>query len=407
MAGAPGPSAGGGGTSGTSEAGAAGEAGVAADAGAGGSGAAGEGGVGGEAAGGDAGSAQAGFGGEGGEVDTFNEPCPSSALEGWATVAGLDFDPLLNQPTAVEVSVSNAEDLAAYAASPDPYIIHVSGTIAIAVLDVKSNKTIVGADRDATLEGGIRIAGTSIAPADMVSNVVIRNLRINAPTSETSTEANEADGIGIAFAHHVWIDHVDIFDAPGDNLDITNGSDYITVSWTKFRFAAAPRRGARVGHSDTNAAEDLGRLKVTFHHNWWTGSVLQRMPRVRFGDVHVFNNYFSNKDSSLGLNTYCVAAAINSRLLVENNYFDAVQNPHVFFSFIDGIAAYAEPTAQMVVNGNTYVGIADEPGGKQSGQGSAFTPPYSVALEPADTRLKGFMRHCTGPLTTNPPPAEP
>jgi len=366
------------------------EAGTGAEAGAEAQAGAGIGGAGGT--GGDTSPSQSGSGGGGGELDTFSEPCPDSTLDGWASVAGLAFDPAL-QPTPLEVSVSNAVDLAAYAASPDPYIIHVSGTINVPALDVKSNKTIIGDDANATLEGGIRIAGTSSAAADMVSNVVIRNLRINAESSTTSLAVDEADGIGIAYAHHVWIDHVDVWDAPGDDIDITHGSDYISVSWSQFHFVKSTRQTAvRVGDSDANSAEDSGHFKVTFHHNWWMDAVYQRMPRVRFGDVHVFNNYYSSKSSKT--DGYCVGAAFQSRLLVENNYFDGARNPHVFFN---GTAAYVEPTAQMVATGNTYVGMSDEPSGKLSGQGSAFTPPYSVALEPADTRLKGFARHCTGP----------
>jgi len=366
----------------------------------------GEGGVRAEAGdgpGGDTGSPLAGSGGEAGEIDTFAEPCPISALDGWASVAGLGFDPA-NQPTALEVSVSNATDLANYAASPDPYIIHITGTIALPVLDVKSNKTIVGDDANATLEGGIRIAGSSTAAVDMVSNVVIRNLRINAASSLTTDPPGiDADGISIAYAHHVYIDHVDILDTPGDSIDITNGSDYVSVSWSKFRFVNTSRgTGVRIGHSDGNAVEDAGRLKVTLHHDWWTDSLDQRMPRVRFGDVHVFDNYFSHTGE--GVNSYAIAAALDSRLLVENNYFDQVQNPHVFFSFDSStnMAAFSEPTAQMVATGNTYVGRSDDAAGKQSGQGSAFTPPYSVALEPAETLLKQFVRHCSGPLTRTP-----
>jgi len=350
-------------------------------------------------AGGDHASAQAGAAGE---VDTFNEPCPASSLDGWASVTGLDFDPQVNLPVWQEVTASTTDELVAYAAATEPYYIHVSGTIAVPVLDVKSNKMIEGVDSDATIQGGIRIAGTSTATTDMVSNVVIRNLHIDAVSSQTATADVDIAGISVIYAHHVWIDHVDVWDAKGDNVDITHGSDFVTVSWSKIRFVTDPsRRGVRVGDSDTNAAEDTGRLKVTFHHNWWTASVNQRMPRVRFGDVHVYDNYYAG--SSETPNAYCVAAAINSRLLVENNYFDGVQLPHVFFSFVNSAAVYAEPTAQMVANGNTYVGASDQESGKQSGQGSAFTPPYSVVLEPADTRLKGFARHCTGPV--NPVPA--
>lgn len=339
-------------------------------------------------------------GGTGGYVDVeepFDGPCPGSVMNGWATVAGLDFDPAASTTAATEVVVTDAAALQTYAASTEPYVIRISGTIATPVVDVTSNKTIMGDDSLATLQGGIRLLGTATDPTGMISNVVIKNLHIDATNADTSTLPDEDDGISIAYAHHVWIDHVDVWDAPGDGVSISNGSDYITVSWSKFRFVSGVRRTAtRIGHSDANAAEDTDRLKVTLHHNWWTDSVDQRMPRVRFGQVHLFDNYYSNRNTDYPDNTYCIAAGYESELLVENNFFDEAYNPHVFFSFTNNVTSYSEPTAQMVATGNTYVGVSDLDGGKQSGQGSAFDPPYDVTLEPADDVLRNTIRHCAG-----------
>ena len=53
------------------------------------------------------------------------------------------------------------------------------------------------------------------------------------------------------------------------------------------------------------------------HHNWWGEGVDQRMPRVRFGQVHVVNNYYNSSG-----NSYCVGAGFESDLLVENNVFE-------------------------------------------------------------------------------------
>jgi pectate lyase len=349
-----------------------------------------------------AGSAGQGSAGEGGAGGTFSGPCPTSTLLGWASVFGHNFDPLLDAVSGTDVTVTTAEELAQYAASPLPYVIHVAGVITIPALDVASDKTIVGADSSATINGGIRVRGTGTEASDMVSNVTIKNLHINALTADTSTEADDDDGITIAYAHHVWIDHVDVWDAGGDAIDVTHGSDYVTISWTKFRFVQAARRtGTRIGHSDANSAEDSGRLKVTLHHNYFTDSVDQRMPRVRFGDVHVFNNYFSHIDQNIAVNTYCVAAGLESRLVVENNFFDRVQSPHVFFSFVNGAAAYVEPSAQMAVAGNTYIGRSNDDAGKQSGQGDSFVPPYTVPLEGADKLLKDVVRYCAGPESSS------
>src|SRR5690606_35408269 len=57
------------------------------------------------------------------------------------------------------------------------------------------------------------------------------------------------------------------------------------------------------------------------HHNWWGQLVHERMPRVRFGRVHVYNNFYNSPG-----NNNCIRAARDSEILVENNYFDTVKN---------------------------------------------------------------------------------
>jgi hypothetical protein len=77
-----------------------------------------------------------------------------------------------------------------------------------------------------------------------------------------------------------------------------------------------PKKGNLVGHSDsaTAAAVDRGRLNVTFHHNWYDG-VEERMPRMRFGNAHVFNLYCTDL-AGRGIQSTTEAAT-----LVENVYF--------------------------------------------------------------------------------------
>ena len=56
---------------------------------------------------------------------------------------------------------------------------------------------------------------------------------------------------------------------------------------------------------------------MTFDHVWWADNVAQRMPRVRFGKVHVVNSLYtaSGNDSGVGVGVDC-------NIRVENNVFD-------------------------------------------------------------------------------------
>jgi len=133
-------------------------------------------------------------------------------------------------------------------------------------------------------------------------------------------------------ATHVWLDH-DTFtdgDHPDSSLpvhygriyqqhdgelDIVKGADHVTVSWNVF---ADHDKTILIGNSDSaaTAAADRGHLKVTLHHNLFTGLV-ERAPRVRFGQVDSYDNHFV-ADSSYG---YSYGIGMESRLVAEHNAF--------------------------------------------------------------------------------------
>lgn len=180
-----------------------------------------------------------------------------------------------------------------------------------------ADKTIIGVGTNSGLAGyGFRVNG---------SNIILANLTFN------STNAN-ADGITIDYSsshgtgRNVWVDHCTFYDCTDGSVDVTKGADYVTVSWCKFYYAPVPR--GTVNHEFVNliASSDTdnpnGLYHVTFHHNWYGEYCRERMPSVRFGRVHVFNNYYDCFD-----NNYCVRTRIDSEVLVENNYFIGVQNP--------------------------------------------------------------------------------
>lgn len=215
-------------------------------------------------------------------------------------------------------NVYNYTQLRGACRQPGPWIIRVHGTI-VGTEDycyvTQPHKTIVGVGTNAEIYGtGLRVNTT---------NVIIANLFISA------TNHSQADGVTIDTGSHgtgkyVWIDHCTFYGCRDGSVDITKGADYVTVSWCKFYYAPVPK--GTVNHEYVNliasSDEDAGQYRVTFHHNWYGPYCRERMPSVRFGRVHVFNNYYDCFD-----NNYCVRTRINAQVLVENNYFLGVQNP--------------------------------------------------------------------------------
>ncbi|KAJ8120065.1 hypothetical protein ONZ43_g3130 [Nemania bipapillata] len=142
---------------------------------------------------------------------------------------------------------------------------------------------------------------------------------------------------------------------------ITHGSDFITVSWNKFH---DHWKGSLVGHSDSNASEDKGKLHVTYHHNYWN-NVNSRLPSFRFGTGHVFSSCFENNPTS-GINS-----RMGAQLLVEQNYFSSTKLAIVtdLDSDEDG---YAVDRNNVFVDSTTEIT-----------QVGSLTPPYSYTLNPA------------------------
>jgi pectate lyase len=222
---------------------------------------------------------------------------------------------------------------------------------------VASNKTIVGVGSNAVVTGGgLNLSG--------VSNIIIRNIKF--------TGAND-DSINVQeSSHHIWIDHCDFTNGYDGLLDIKRQSSYITVSWNHFY---AHEKTCLLGHSDDHTA-DIGYLKVTYHHNFFDGTGT-RHPRIRFGQVHVYNNYYLN-------NEYGVASTMNADVLVEGNYFQGVDDPC--------LVGYADSAAGDLVQRNN---VFNNCGSSPQTQGSVAAFPYSVTVESA-SNIPNTVRNGAG-----------
>ncbi len=223
---------------------------------------------------------------------------------------------------------------------------------------VGSNTTIVGVGKGARLRGvWLDIRGTA---TENVSNVIIRNLTLQdtydcfpawSPTDGALGAWNaQYDSISLRNSDHVWVDHNTFRDrdtADQDQpsyfgvlyqihdglLDITNASDLVTVSYNRF---LDHDKVMLIGSSDS-AAADRGKLRVSLHHNLFD-HVGQRTPRVRFGQVDIYNNYYKIEHNPRYGYTWGVG--VESQIIAENNFFktDRSVTPDRFISRLNGTA---------------------------------------------------------------------
>lgn len=221
-----------------------------------------------------------------------------------------------------------------------------------------SNKTIVGAAPGAGLTGvGLM--------AHRQRNIVVRNIAVS--------KVAHGDGFTMERTHHVWVDHCEFFSertGPGRDknyydglIDVTHGSDFVTISNT---FLHDHWKASLVGHSDRNAAEDTGRLRITYANNHWR-DVGSRTPSLRFGTGHVLNSLFER--ASTGIN-----ARMGAQVLVENNVFHDVRRP------IESVSSSTQGFITAV--GNDFGGVAvTAPASNISG----IDLPYNYTLVPTDS----------------------
>lgn len=263
-------------------------------------------------------------GGIAGNVDADNQPltCADYADPEWSLDAFLAaYDPAVWGRTAKPAGA--LEDARVRSAKNQGAHININ---------VGPNTTLVGL-------GGAKLTGINLL-LTKVNNVIIRNLRAEDandcfpswdPTDGSLGNWNSLyDTVTLSGATHVWVDHSNFSD--GNNrdsaqptyfgrpyqghdgaLDIIRASDLVTVSNCWF---FDHDKTMLIGSSNTVGA-DVGRLRVTLHHNRWQ-NVGQRVPRVRFGQVDLYDNYFVATDEDTY--SYSWGVGVYASLYAENNF---------------------------------------------------------------------------------------
>ncbi|KAL1563120.1 putative pectate lyase P59 [Salvia divinorum] len=157
---------------------------------------------------------------------------------------------------------------------------------------------------DKTIDGrGVRVeigygAGITI---QFVRNVIIHGIKIHDIVKKEGglirdsvdhygfrTES-DGDGISIFGSQDVWIDHVSMTTCTDGMIDAIQGSTAITISNCHF---TDHDKTLLFGADDNNNDDEKMQITVAFNH--FGKRLVQRMPRCRFGYIHVVNNDYTH-----------------------------------------------------------------------------------------------------------------
>lgn len=225
---------------------------------------------------------------------------------GYATVQHDNGTPylLIGGALGDTVQATTTEELKSYLEDDLPRVVilasQLSGT-ASTEIKIGSNKTLLG--RTNAHIQGMRVT------MENARNVVIKDVRFSEVIRFDEIEINSN-------TRNVWIDHCEFYtdldhdiDYYDGLLDIKNQARFLTFSWSKFH---DHQKCILISSGDTQLGDSV--IRATFHHNHFYDAN-SRLPSIRFGKAHIFNNYYKN--ISTGVNT-----RMNACVKVENNYFE-------------------------------------------------------------------------------------
>ncbi|XP_047321051.1 probable pectate lyase P59 [Impatiens glandulifera] len=189
-------------------------------------------------------------------------------------------------------------------------------------LIMQSDKTIDGRGASIHIAGG---AGFTI---QFIKNIIIHNLYIHdiIPTSGGLIRDSvdhlglrgmfDGDGVSIFGSKNVWLDHLSMTNCFDGLIDAVQGSTAITISnchWTDHDKALL------FGASEETTVDDPMRITVAYNH--FGKRLVQRMPRVRSGIVHVVNNDYTH------WNMYAIGGSHGATVISQGNRFIAPVRP--------------------------------------------------------------------------------
>jgi pectate lyase len=194
-----------------------------------------------------------------------------------------------------------------------------NASLAIRNKMIMDNTTIDGRGSKAYFYfNGLKIGADDSGASTQVSqNVIITNMEFRG-AGHVEDHGLDPDMIrSTGASHDIWI-HQNTFDTTGDSaFDVKVGAYDITVS---FNLVKNVKRAALHGSSDSHTIDT--QIKTTIHNNAFVttdadysilGNTMRRVPLLRHGQSHMFNNVFYGYRKDL------MSVRVGGRLLFENN----------------------------------------------------------------------------------------
>jgi len=228
------------------------------------------------------------------------------------------------------------------------------------------------------------------------TNLIIRNIKFVGPGA---CDVGGYDLLAFKGVTHAWVDHCEFTDGIDGNFDITEASDFVTVSWNKFHYTECSymhQNTNLVGSSDSKDS-DKTHLNITFAYNNWGLGCNARMPMARYGKIHMLNNYYS----CTGNKTSCINPRTQSEFLLDANHW------------ISGITKVFEPgtgdnvpsayswSTNNVIKGTTQTGC----GAPSANLGATVTVPYIYSTLDPETLPTVIPANAGATLTVTMPTA--
>ena len=268
-----------------------------------------------------------------------------------------------------------------------PLIVYIGGHITWAnsnnaeIRIRRNNVSIIG------MPDSGEISGVGFHVSHGASNIIFRNLKMHeVPQTNGSSDHIHLDGQDGAVSN-IWIDHNEFYNDLTVDKDfydeLVSGRSAVHNVTISYNYLHDSQKTSLWGSSDDSVAENVGRT-ISFHHNHWK-DVVSRLPLFRFGEGHIWNNYYQNVTGS-GINS-----RMGAKIRIDNNVFESVKNP--ILSIDSPNIGYWNATGNSFTSvtwGSTPVANCSTPpcyAGNNDSVTDPFVPPYTYnAMPTADVK---------------------